>query len=269
MHRREGSRLLTRMRLLRAVLAAVAACTLLFWVLPPEIEANSSTSRRRLANGNLSRAEALGCTFAASSTRHMVQPPAGAFVAVCCNSTAGPWSIAVHPTWAPLGARRFLQLVDDGHFDLPVPLFRCLRGFLCQFGLSGDPARNRRYRSIPDDRPWLPPGPEHREREGRKRFPKGYLAYAGSGKDSRSIQLIVALADSGRLAGGSPWEVPWGHLVGSLDVLDRVYVGYGEQGPSQSRLHRQGVDAALRAAFPRLDYLTSCFRVEWRPDSGQ
>jgi len=48
-----------------------------------------------------------------------------------------------------------------------------------------------------------------------KRFRKGYLAYAGAGKNSRGTQLILAFQHNEYLGGGSPWEVPWGHLQGS------------------------------------------------------
>ena len=78
--------------------------------------------------------------------------------------------------------------------------------------LAGKPEMNKNYqRNLKDDPSWLPLGPDHRQNgDGTKRFQKGYLAYAGSGTNSRSNQLIVALGDNGRLGGGSPWEVPWG-----------------------------------------------------------
>jgi hypothetical protein len=50
---------------------------------------------------------------------------------------------------------------------------------------------------------------------GTKRFQKGYLAYAGAGKNSRGTQLIMAFEDNLYLGGGSPWEVPWGQVFGA------------------------------------------------------
>jgi hypothetical protein len=47
---------------------------------------------------------------------------------------------------------------------------------------------------------------------GTRRFQKGYLAYAGAGKNSRGTQLIMAFESNLYLGGGSPWEVPWGQL---------------------------------------------------------
>lgn len=199
--------------------------------------------------------------------RHLVDPPpdndpSHPLTLVECQTTKGPLHIAVHPTWAPLGAAHFLDMVESEYFSSKVALMRCIRGFLCQFGLPGDPTLNKKYRKgIPDDPNWLPEGPDHRKNEaGVKRFAKGYLAYAGGGKNSRGNQLIVALKDNERLAGGSPWEVPWGELVGkaSYETLDKIYTGYGEKGPSQGRLSKEGSSEAVAKDFPMLDYVTSC-----------
>lgn len=177
------------------------------------------------------------------------------------QTTKGPLSIAVHPTWAPLGSDRFLHMVRTGYFSSKIALFRCMSKFICQFGLAGSPELNKEYKSLKDDPQWLPAGPDHRSNEkGTKRFPKGYLAYAGAGENSRSNQLIVALNDNGRLAGGSPWEVPWGEVVGvdSFKTLDNIYTGYGEKGPAQGRLHREGSSESIANEYPLMDYITSC-----------
>jgi cyclophilin family peptidyl-prolyl cis-trans isomerase len=152
----------------------------------------------------------------ASSTRHSVDPPLDTnMTLVCCETTAGPWSIVVHHSWAPIGAQRFLDMVTSNYFSNKVPFMRCLKDFLCQFGLAGEPS-SQFESTIPDDPQWLPPGPTARVNKlGVKRFQQGYFAYAGGGKDSRTQQLIVALKDNGPLGGGSPWEVPWGELVGT------------------------------------------------------
>jgi cyclophilin family peptidyl-prolyl cis-trans isomerase len=184
----------------------------------------------------------------ASATRHMVNPPpddkttreggsssssSGGVALVCCETSQGPWNILVHHTWAKIGARRFLDLVEAKHFHQPVPMMRCVENFLCQFGLNGNTNTMKRFQNtIPDDPNWLPEGKEFRKNQlNVKRFQKGYLAYAGSGTSSRNLQFIVALEDNGPLAGGSPWEVPWGELVGehSYQTLAKIYTGYGEE----------------------------------------
>jgi len=62
--------------------------------------------------------------------RHIVPPPVGPVTLVCCNTTKGVINAEVHPTWAPIGAERFLYMVRDGFFSTQV---RC---GLCQCYLS-------------------------------------------------------------------------------------------------------------------------------------
>ena len=201
--------------------------------------------------------------------RHIKTPPIGGkLTLVCCDTTVGPLSIVVHANWAPIGAQRFLDMVSSGYMNYGVPLFRCMKGFLCQFGLSSDSEHAQDFRSsIEDDPQWLPAGPTNRHNAaGVARFAQGYLAYAGGGKNSRSKQLIVALKDNGPLGGGSPWEVPWGELVGSdsFQTLSKIYTGYGDKGPSQGRLNKEGLSEELRQAFPKLDYINSCQIIDER-----
>jgi peptidyl-prolyl cis-trans isomerase A (cyclophilin A) len=196
-----------------------------------------------------------------TNMRHMVQPPAGPVDIVCCNTTKGVLNIEVHPSWAPLGAQRFMNMVEDGFFSTNVALFRALKGFLVQFGLAGDPAVQRKYNSmgtLKDDPSWLPLGPSGRELNGIKRFQRGYLAYAGGGNNSRGTQLIMAFQDNAFLAGGSPWEVPFGQLIGdeSFSTLSQIYTGYGES-PEQGKIQNKGNDY-LKKEFPLLDYISQC-----------
>jgi peptidyl-prolyl cis-trans isomerase A (cyclophilin A) len=204
----------------------------------------------------------------AGSDRHMVTPPQGGNVTlVCCHTTVGPWNILVHHKWAPIGAQRFLDMVQSGYFDTGVPLMRCVADFLCQFGLNGNPTAMKPFQAtLPDDPNWLPEGPTHRKDPvtGVRRFNRGYLAYAGAGPCSRDLQFIVALQDNGPLAGGSPWEVPWGELVGahSYETLSRIYTGYGEKGPSQGLLHRANALEVVKEKYPLIDYVNSCHVVD-------
>jgi peptidyl-prolyl cis-trans isomerase A (cyclophilin A) len=214
----------------------------------------------------------------ATSARHIVDPPRAVSgqpdtALVCCHTTAGPLSVAVHKPWAPLGARRFLDMVRSRYFSTPipelqsqslvVPLMRCVDEFLCQFGLRGD-ASEQFESKIMDDPNWLPLGKAGRANDvGVKRFQRGYLAYAGSGPHSRGRQLFVSLVEQSGL-GPSPWEVPFGELVGqhSYQTLARLYTGYGEDGPTQESLMTdQGLVEALRD-FPQLDWITSCHVVD-------
>eukprot|EP00600_Ochromonadales_sp_CCMP1393_P016885 CAMPEP_0175033220 /NCGR_PEP_ID=MMETSP0005-20121125/21866_1 /TAXON_ID=420556 /ORGANISM="Ochromonas sp., Strain CCMP1393" /LENGTH=435 /DNA_ID=CAMNT_0016293789 /DNA_START=71 /DNA_END=1378 /DNA_ORIENTATION=- len=195
--------------------------------------------------------------------RHLVAPPPGPATLVCCNTTKGALNIEVHPTWAPRGAGRFLHMVRNGFFSAGggVALFRALNHFLVQFGLAGDPKVHKQYSkmgNLKDDFQWLPKGPANREVNGTKRFQRGYMSYAGGGKNSRGTQLIMTFEDNLGLGGGSPWEVPWGQVFGevSFKTLAAIYTGYGEK-PSQGKIMNQG-NAYLKKEFPKLDYITKC-----------
>jgi hypothetical protein len=83
----------------------------------------------------------------ATSYRHIVTPPIDKIPIslVSCHTTKGFIHIVVHPSWAPLGANRFLHMVNTEYFSSKVALMRCLRNFICQFGIAGDSSYNIEY----------------------------------------------------------------------------------------------------------------------------
>ena len=94
-------------------------------------------------------------------------------IVVSCETTKGPIKIEVHRDWAPIGAERFLALVED-NFYTDIALYRCVDGFLTQFGISQDHEKSHWHRkNIPDD-PNLNLGVK-----------KNYLSYAGGGPNTR------------------------------------------------------------------------------------
>lgn len=200
--------------------------------------------------------------------RHIVTPPDGGKLSlVCCETTAGQLSIVVHNKWAPNGADRFLDMVTTDYFNHGVPMMRCISKYLCQFGLNSNPKYTKKYRgrSLIDDPNWLPQGEKYRFHDkGVNRFAKGYLAYAGSGENSRDVQLILSLHDNRPLGGSSPSEVPWGEIVGdkSFKTLGKFYTGYGEDGPPQDRLLQEGASKEIKDEWPLLDYITSCQLID-------
>jgi len=180
--------------------------------------------------------------------------------------------MVAHHKWAPIGAAHFIEMVKAKYFDTTVPLMRCRKGFVCQFGINSDPTVTQKFRSsLNDDPNWLPEGKEFRENDrGVLRFAKGYLAYAGGGTNTRGHQFIVSLGANGPLAGGSPWEVPWGEIVGaeSFETLSKIYTGYGEDGPGQGTLGERGMDEALRKEFPLIDYINTCVVIDEQEIDG-
>eukprot|EP00935_MAST-01C_sp_MAST-1C-sp1_P000576 g576.t1 len=200
-------------------------------------------------------------------------------VTVRCQSTRGAFRVIVHPEWSPLGAQRFIKMVQDGFFTR-LAFYRVMHSFLVQFGLggAGDELMRRRWQhvaTLTDDPKVLPV------------FPRGGVSFAGNGKDSRTTQLFISDAGShdifgyGRWLGREPWETPFG-VVPEEDmaaVIDKLYDGYGDiatlnpaivdqgwkggrhvwskAGIDYDRLKNEG-NTYLEQYFPRVDWILDC-----------
>jgi peptidyl-prolyl cis-trans isomerase A (cyclophilin A) len=153
------------------------------------------------------------------------------------TTTKGDFIVEVHRDWAPHGADRFYNLVRMGFFD-DVRFFRNVAGFMVQFGLSGDPAVNRKWLSanIPDDP----------VKQSNKR---GFVTFAQTGApNSRATQVFVNFGDNSRLDNNF---APFGQVTLGMDVVDALFKGYGES-PDQGAIQMQG-NAYLDGHFPKLD----------------
>ena len=161
-------------------------------------------------------------------------------------TTKGDFDVEVQRDWAPLGADRFFNLVRIGFYD-GGRFFRVVPGFVAQFGKSSEAAVNKVWygATIKDDP----------VRESNK---LGYLTFATDGKDSRSTQLFVNLADNLNL--DKKGFSPVGRVVKGMDVVKGLYGGYGEA-PDQNMLHFKG-DRYLEENFPNLDRITAATIVE-------
>jgi len=162
------------------------------------------------------------------------------------DTTKGPILIEVHRDWAPHGADRFYELVQNGYYN-DVAFFRVIDGFMAQVGISGDPALNTKWREdrIPDD-------------PVKGSNARGTVSFATSGPNSRTTQFFINLVDNSRLDGMG--FSPFGKVKDQTTV-DALYAGYGEgaprgRGPSQALLQSQG-NAYLKESFPKLDYIKS------------
>jgi peptidyl-prolyl cis-trans isomerase A (cyclophilin A) len=165
------------------------------------------------------------------------------------NTTKGDFVVAVTRDWSPNGADRFYELVQAGFFD-DVKFFRAVKGFMVQFGISGDPkvSAQWRERTIVDD-----PVKQSNQR--------GYITFAKTGlPNSRTTQLFINYGDNSRL--DQDGFAPFGKITEGMDVVDKLYQGYGEQ-PSQAQgqIQREG-NAFLEKAFPKLDAIKTAKIVE-------
>ena len=172
---------------------------------------------------------------------------------VRCETTQGSLTIELDSDRSPQGARRFLDLVRDGFFS-DQGIFKAVRGFMAQFGISDSSEMNEKWSpTIPDD-DWRADS-----------FPKGTVLLAANKQNSRSTQVSIALADLTSRLGHHPWETPIGRVVETdLPVLDKVFTGYADAVDEQE-LFRHG-NSYLREFYPRLDFIKAC-RVPGDPVS--
>lgn len=63
-------------------------------------------------------------------------------------------------------------------------------------------------------------------------FEPGYVSFAGSGFDSRTTELFIAMPGVSKAQlerfGENSWETPIGFVEGDLKVLEKIYSGYGD-----------------------------------------
>jgi peptidyl-prolyl cis-trans isomerase A (cyclophilin A) len=162
------------------------------------------------------------------------------------DTSKGVFVVEVHRDWAPNGADRFYNLVKNGFFD-NARFFRVISGFMVQFGINGDPKISAVWReaNIKDD-------------PVTKSNARGAITFATAGPDTRTTQVFINYADNSRLDGQG--FAPFGIVTGSgMDVVDKLYNGYGEgapsgRGPAQDRVQREG-NAYLTGQFANLDYI--------------
>jgi peptidyl-prolyl cis-trans isomerase A (cyclophilin A) len=154
------------------------------------------------------------------------------------DTSAGPFVILVHRSWAPKGADRFYNLVKYGFFD-DCRFFRVLPGFMAQFGIHGDPAVAGPWEraNITDD----PPAQTNK---------RGTISFATAGPNTRTTQVFINFGNNGRLDRGF---APFGEVVSGMEAVDKIAAMYGEE-PDQGLIQRQG-NAYLTKQFPKLDYV--------------
>src|SRR5438477_10492400 len=119
---------------------------------------------------------------------------------------------------------------------------------MVQFGISGDPSVNTVLRNVR-----IPRDPV---KESNKR---GYITFAmqggANGPDTRTTQVFVNFRDNANLDGIG--FAPFGRVTKGMDVVDKLYSGYGEgapggNGPAQDRIESEG-KAYLDKNFAQLD----------------
>jgi peptidyl-prolyl cis-trans isomerase A (cyclophilin A) len=156
------------------------------------------------------------------------------------DTTAGPFVVEVHRTWAPKGADRFYNLVKYGFFD-EARFFRVLPNFMAQFGIHGDPKIQAGWReaNITDD----PVTQSNR---------RGFISFATAGPNTRTTQVFINFRDNAANLDPQGFA-PFGQVISGMESVDKINAQY-RQDPDQGQIQMRG-NAYLNKEFPKLDYI--------------
>ena len=165
---------------------------------------------------------------------------------VRCQTTAGNFTIAMREDWAPIGYKRFMELVEAHFFDGQV-IYRTIPGFVYQFGVAADPIVQEKWQEsyIPDDE------------DQRVPFRQGTVSFAGgSGPGTRSCHILIADQPDGITLGKAHHERPIGQIQNPAAFVSSIYTGYGSLDQLQETLAEEGSAAA--ADYPLLTVIETC-----------
>lgn len=159
---------------------------------------------------------------------------------VVLETTKGDIVLAVHHEWSPLGAERFIELVEAGFYD-GASWFRVIDGFVAQCGIAADPDMNvewgeRTFEDEPVIQGNLP----------------GFMAFGKSSMpNSRSTHIYINLADNSRL--DQQGFSCFAEVVEGFDVAQELHrCEWNDQGG----LAVEGGIVRFKKAHPEADYIT-------------
>ncbi|MBI1897190.1 MAG: peptidylprolyl isomerase [Acidobacteria bacterium] len=161
------------------------------------------------------------------------------------ETSKGPFLVEVHRDWAPIGASRFHDLIQDRYYD-GARFFRVVPNFVVQFGIAAAPAMTKKW-----DKPIKDDAVAQTNRTGS-------LAFATMGPETRTTQVFINLRSNQTL--DNQGFAPFGQVVEGMKVVESLYGGYGNA-PDQGEITRRG-NAYLNEQFPRLDFIRTARIIE-------
>lgn len=168
---------------------------------------------------------------------------------VLFTTTKGNFIVEAYRSWSPLGVNRFYELVQQS-FYTNIYIFRVERDYVVQFGIADDPQLNRNW-----ERKTLPDEPV------KAKHTKGIVAFARSGKHSRSTQLFVNVVDNPKLdttmREGVHGYSPIGKVIEGMKIFMQLNAQYAKKIlPLQDSIYLYG-NSYLDKNFPGLDKILS------------
>jgi peptidyl-prolyl cis-trans isomerase A (cyclophilin A) len=155
----------------------------------------------------------------------------------------GDFVINVTRAWAPLGADHFKALVDGGFYSSPAAFFLVVPNFVFQFGISGDPSENTKWKTPIKDDPV------------KKSNVEGTITYATAGPNTRTTQLFINYKDNKNL--DSQGFAPFGVVTSGMDILEKIYnpTPSSSGGVDQGEYESRG-QSWIKKAYPKVNSIT-------------
>jgi cyclophilin family peptidyl-prolyl cis-trans isomerase len=168
----------------------------------------------------------------------------GDYVVRLKTNIPGDVVINVTRAWAPLGADHFKTLIQSDYFSSPAAFFRVVPNFVVQFGISGDPATNKKWTTPIKDDPVT------------QSNVAGSIVYATAGPNTRTTQFFVNYKDNSFL--DKQGFAPFGTVVEGMDLLKKVMnpTPRSSGGVSQGSYKSKG-QAWIEKRYPGINSITN------------
>jgi peptidyl-prolyl cis-trans isomerase A (cyclophilin A) len=167
------------------------------------------------------------------------------------ETTKGDFDIEVTRRLSPKAADRFYQLIRHGYYDNAI-FYRVVPDFVAQFG-NTDTLKMAQWRSVKI--------PDEKVLSGNAR---GGVSFARYGAESRDLEVFINLGNNTVLdtvnIDGLRGFPSFGKVTSGMDVVDKLYSGYGEQTMNDPNLYVNR--AVFYKTFPKLDLIKKAYLVE-------
>jgi peptidyl-prolyl cis-trans isomerase A (cyclophilin A) len=134
-------------------------------------------------------------------------------------TSKGNFTVEVYRNWSPLGADRFYQLIRSGYYNNTV-IFRVVKDFLVQFGVSEDKQKNIFWQSKNlKDEPVVGSNTN------------STLCFSRGAPNTRRTSVFINLRNNLTYdtlnAGGVKGFVPFAKVITGMEVVRQFFSGYG------------------------------------------
>jgi len=116
------------------------------------------------------------------------------------DGAAGEVVIQTHPKWSPIGAAQFHKLMDESFYK-ECRFFRVIPNFMVQFGISGDPNVQAKWKDAIKDDPV------------KTTNARGTITFATAGPDTRTTQLFINTNTRGNAFLDKQGFSPFGEVI--------------------------------------------------------